>query len=309
MEYISISTKYEKYQSLSSSRVLLVPYSKHHVPQYNEWMKDPEIQQATASEPLTLEEEYAMQTTWRTDADKLTFIVCLPLDKSLSSSSSSSLLPTGGVAGAGTTDVNASQLTAFLPTVTLTDPNIDTPASMLGDVNLFLRLDQEAEEEEEEDDDDDDGHRTADDGGARVVGEIELMIAEKGKQGKGFGRAGLLCFLKYIADHEVEILGGFVSSLSSSSASASGTGAAGDDGKEKGEAAIGKKLAYLSAKIGANNLRSLALFESLGFVKVSEKPNVFGEVELRRGGLGGDEGEELLRKYGVEEYREVGYER
>ncbi|KKZ60953.1 hypothetical protein EMCG_04376 [[Emmonsia] crescens] len=309
MEYISISTKYEKYQSLSSSRVLLVPYSKHHVPQYNEWMKDPEIQQATASEPLTLEEEYAMQTTWRTDADKLTYIVCLPLDKSLSSSSSS--LPAGGVTGASTTDVNASQPTAFLPTVTLTDPNIDTPASMLGDVNLFLRLDREAEEEEE--DDDDDGHRTADDGGARVVGEIELMIAEKGKQGKGFGRAGLLCFLKYIADHEVEILGGFVSSLSSSSASASasgtGTGAAGDDGKGKGETAIGKKLAYLSAKIGANNVRSLALFQSLGFVKVSEKPNVFGEVELRRGGLGGDEGEELLRKYGVEEYREVGYER
>ncbi|KAG5290102.1 N-acetyltransferase [Histoplasma ohiense] len=27
--------------ALSSSRVLLVPYCKHHVPQYHEWMKDP----------------------------------------------------------------------------------------------------------------------------------------------------------------------------------------------------------------------------------------------------------------------------
>ncbi|KAK1086842.1 hypothetical protein LTR33_001371 [Friedmanniomyces endolithicus] len=41
-------------------------------------MQDPELQSATASEPLTLNEEYAMQRSWREDADKLTFIVCLP---------------------------------------------------------------------------------------------------------------------------------------------------------------------------------------------------------------------------------------
>lgn len=37
------------------------------------------IQEATASEPLTLEEEYANQESWRTSHDKLTFIVCQPL--------------------------------------------------------------------------------------------------------------------------------------------------------------------------------------------------------------------------------------
>lgn len=32
-------------------------------------MKDEQIQQQTASEPLTLEEEYEMQRTWHTDDD------------------------------------------------------------------------------------------------------------------------------------------------------------------------------------------------------------------------------------------------
>ncbi|XP_054455095.1 N-acetyltransferase 9 [Anoplopoma fimbria] len=63
---------------LEGNKVVLVPYDAEHVPRYHEWMKSPELQQLTASEPLTLEQEYDMQRSWREDDDKCTFII---LDK------------------------------------------------------------------------------------------------------------------------------------------------------------------------------------------------------------------------------------
>jgi RimJ/RimL family protein N-acetyltransferase len=57
------------------SKVILVPYKKDHVAKYHEWMKNPELQELTGSESLTLEQEYEMQETWRDSEDKCTFIV------------------------------------------------------------------------------------------------------------------------------------------------------------------------------------------------------------------------------------------
>ncbi|KAH7915638.1 GNAT domain-containing protein [Hygrophoropsis aurantiaca] len=60
---------------LVGKKVVLVPYKAEHVEKYHEWMTDPVLRELTASEPLTLEEEYEMQKKWRDDPDKLTFII------------------------------------------------------------------------------------------------------------------------------------------------------------------------------------------------------------------------------------------
>ena len=65
---------------LEGEKIILVPYRKHHVDKYHKWMSDPELLALTASEPLSIDEEYEMQQTWENDENKLTFIV---LSKSL----------------------------------------------------------------------------------------------------------------------------------------------------------------------------------------------------------------------------------
>ncbi|XP_065190516.1 N-acetyltransferase 9-like protein [Sycon ciliatum] len=67
---------------LVGERVVLVPYESKHVCKYHEWMMSSELQELTASEPLSLEQEYEMQRSWRNDDDKCTFIV---LDQQLCS--------------------------------------------------------------------------------------------------------------------------------------------------------------------------------------------------------------------------------
>eukprot|EP00762_Andalucia_godoyi_P003288 ANDGO_06686.mRNA.1 N-acetyltransferase 9-like protein len=61
--------------SLSCPNVALVPYMREHVEMYHGWMQMPDNLSMTESEPLTLEEQYAMQKDWLTDEDKLTFII------------------------------------------------------------------------------------------------------------------------------------------------------------------------------------------------------------------------------------------
>ncbi|ORX52330.1 acyl-CoA N-acyltransferase [Hesseltinella vesiculosa] len=60
---------------LVGSKAILVPYKRNHVEKYHEWMTSPFLQEMTASEPLTLEEEYDMQRSWHLDDNKCTFII------------------------------------------------------------------------------------------------------------------------------------------------------------------------------------------------------------------------------------------
>uniref|UniRef100_A0A914XQ94 N-acetyltransferase domain-containing protein n=1 Tax=Plectus sambesii TaxID=2011161 RepID=A0A914XQ94_9BILA len=60
---------------LVGDKLILIPYLAEHVPKYHGWMQDEQLRAQTASEPLTLEEEYDMQRSWAEDADKCTFII------------------------------------------------------------------------------------------------------------------------------------------------------------------------------------------------------------------------------------------
>lgn len=53
--------------SIEGEKVILVPYMKQHVPKYHQWMQDPLLLEATASEPLTLQQEYKMHLSWCQD--------------------------------------------------------------------------------------------------------------------------------------------------------------------------------------------------------------------------------------------------
>uniref|UniRef100_A0A3Q3JNN6 Uncharacterized protein n=1 Tax=Monopterus albus TaxID=43700 RepID=A0A3Q3JNN6_MONAL len=57
---------------LEGHKVVLVPYNANHVTRYHEWMKCPELQHLSASEPLTLKQGYNMQGSWREDDDSKT---------------------------------------------------------------------------------------------------------------------------------------------------------------------------------------------------------------------------------------------
>jgi ribosomal protein S18 acetylase RimI-like enzyme len=175
-----------------------------------------------------------MQQSWRNDADKLTFIVCLAPE----SLSDIKTLDSGIVPG-----------------------SLDSPETMIGDVNLFLYP-------HEEDDEDEEGEaKDASIAAAqkkKVIGEIEIMIARKTNQGQGLGKAVLLSFVWYVVSN----LGSLMEEYHASHG--------------VGGSQAGSHLEYLRVKIDGNNTRSIKLFEGVGFRKVSETPNYFGELELRR---------------------------
>ncbi|KAG6877377.1 hypothetical protein C0993_007964 [Termitomyces sp. T159_Od127] len=99
---------------LVGSKIVLVPYLPEHVPKYHTWMQDEELQKLTASEPLTLQEEYQMQQKWRLDDDKLTFIIL------------SRTTPSG------------EQLLPDVPQVLSPTNSAIQALPMVGDVNMFL---------------------------------------------------------------------------------------------------------------------------------------------------------------------------
>lgn len=191
-----------------------------------------------------------MQKSWRTDADKLTFIVC---------------------AAPSAVDSTAASITAGKE---------DAPEFMIGDVNLFLTPSDDGDgEDEDESDAENAAGRETTRAVSSVIGEIELMIASKQHRGQGLGKEILNTFMWYI----LQSLDGILSEYQSANAA----------GTEK------IAMGYLRVKIDKDNLRSIRLFESVGFRKVTEQPNYFGELELRWAIEAGSS-DEVARRLGTE---------
>lgn len=137
------------------------------------------------------------------------------------------------------------------------------------------------------------------------------MIAEKNNQRRGYGRAALLMFMRYIVQYQGAILEEFVGGggIDIETVRKLRTGVEVEANETETATASTLEFECLSVKIGKENLRSLALFEGLEFSKVDSQPNFFGEFELRRTdlSLGGIDG--ALGKAGVRAFVALPYER
>jgi RimJ/RimL family protein N-acetyltransferase len=123
---------------------------------------------------------------------------------------------------------------------------------MIGDVNLFLTAT-----------DNDDEETPQNEVAPNLVGEVEIMIAPKASRGKGLGKAVLSAFLWYVVTNLTRILAEY-------------------DAAHHRSESVQSMLKYLRVKVGAENTTSIRLFEIAGFKKISDTPNYFGEMELRR---------------------------
>lgn len=257
-----------------------------------------DLQALTASEPLSIEEEYAMQQSWRADNDKLTFIACLPPSTST-------------------------------PSATIKAKEDDTSSRMIGDINLFLNHDDDTASDDEINSPTKSTNPSLNTKTPtrKVIGEIELMIAEKHLHRQGYGRSALHAFLQYILSNAHAILAEYVGPASATEEAFSTTtkttldgglgvasvtnatdtnatttvesaSGAKEEGMGEAEGEEKARLEYLRVKISQENEPSIALFESVGFVRTAAEANFFGEVELRLlvAGLVGPTGKEVVER-------------
>jgi RimJ/RimL family protein N-acetyltransferase len=176
--------------ALRGNRLLLIPYLEEHVPRYHQWMCDPELLEATCSEPLTLEEEYENQVSWLNSKDKLTFIILAPLSSVLSEEARQATEQM--ICHGDRNDPTDTPTTTPTTTTSITSQNTTSSFAssshhhhrgaaslgnifiMIGDCNLFVPPNVE-----------EDGV------------EIEVMIAEKRLRRHGFAREALRMLMSY----------------------------------------------------------------------------------------------------------------
>ncbi|KAK2156693.1 hypothetical protein LSH36_207g04018 [Paralvinella palmiformis] len=65
--------KINQFTRIHGQKVIFVPYEACHVSKYHGWLMSDELQKLTGSEPLTLQQEYDMQKSWREDDNKVSY--------------------------------------------------------------------------------------------------------------------------------------------------------------------------------------------------------------------------------------------
>ena len=151
---------------------ILLPYSRAHVKKYHLWMQNEDLQLLTASEPLSLEEEYEMQKAWQFDEDKLTFLIAdFKIVKSM-------YMDSIKCSCSGKEFSKTFALCANLFRFSRKDSFVEDcrwcltePKCLIGDINLFIDRNQ---------------------------GEINMMVAEETYRNQGYGSKALESFLFYI---------------------------------------------------------------------------------------------------------------
>jgi RimJ/RimL family protein N-acetyltransferase len=161
---------------LVGSSSILVPYRREHVQKYHDWMLDPALLEATASEPLALQEEYDMQESWRDDPEKCTFIV----------------LAREAVEQASIPEESDGAINEEFVQENL--------KAMVGDVNLFLS-DEENDDSDQEQSEVREGSTPTEDTTLRRQAEVDIMIAEAEFRGNGLGKEAACLMMMYGATH------------------------------------------------------------------------------------------------------------
>lgn len=251
--------------TLLGRAALLVPYSAAHVAVYHSWMEDAGLREATASERLTLDEEREMQKEWASDDASVFCFLSLSLSFLFFPFLVS--LPYRRTEAHGKNNNNIindkKTKTTELTFIVCDASRPESPA--VGDVNLFFR---ERSPFSEEDASTSYLHETA---------EVEVMIADEESRGRGIAREAV-CLCLWWASVGASIAAAEKAAKAAASPSS----------------AI-PRLRLARVKIGRKNAASLALFESLGFVKTGgsdffEEDHL--ELELFVQGEGEIEGED-----------------
>ncbi|KAL3775532.1 hypothetical protein ACHAW5_001551 [Stephanodiscus triporus] len=181
---------------LSSENVILVPYRPEHVPTYHGWMTDTRLLELTSSEPLTMDEEIRMQSEWRDDENKCTFVILardlLDIDDSDSDDSDEYAFPPPPLEVEDGGDRDDRDDRRSYPSLIGR-----TLHAMIGDVNLFLS------DYVDDDDDDDEVPEGAsrDRSSARNQAEIDVMIAVASHRRRDLGAEIALVAMHYAASN------------------------------------------------------------------------------------------------------------